>query len=91
VTLETITHCGKTWMVGLNGMGTDGKGSGGGHGFLAFGNGELTTPVPATYPCYECGKQVPVESTESKPTPRDSMGRKYDGLTEQEAKMGEKS
>lgn len=67
MTLETLTHCGATYMVGIDGMSTDGRGSKAGRGVLAFGADELTTPVRRREPCPKCGKLVKVEVSVGRP------------------------
>jgi len=71
MTLQFLAHCGKVWMVGINGRSTDGRGSGGkasGESFVAFGNDELASApaVPTEMPCRECGAMVRVETSKSK-------------------------
>jgi hypothetical protein len=71
MTLQFITHCGTTWMVGINGQCTDNRGNGGtlnGDPYVAFGNDELAAApkCPKTMSCHTCGKKVRVET--SKPS-----------------------
>lgn len=66
MTIQTISHCGSAWLVGLDGKSTEGKGSPAGRNAVAFGAGELTELVPSNLSCPKCGIKVQTKTTRSK-------------------------
>ena len=74
MTLQYISHCGKTWMVGLNGKATDKQpsacsGSLGGVPYVGFENEQIAAApgVEEEMPCKVCGKMVEVKTAVGQP------------------------
>lgn len=69
MTLEYITHCGKSWMVGLNGKNITNEpaacsGKLGNTPYVGFGGEQIAAalPVAKLAPCHLCGELVEVKS-----------------------------
>lgn len=66
--LHIISHCGKDWMIGINGKDiTSSQTSGGRMGdvpYLAIGNDEIekAPDIPQKSPCRKCGEMVDVKA-----------------------------
>ena len=74
ISLQFITHCGKTWMVGINGKSTVNEpsacsGNLAGVPYVGFGSDQLAAaPMVGTLsPCGECGALVGVETSTEVP------------------------
>lgn len=72
MTLETITHCGTTWLVGIDGRSlfkepSACSGEFGGAHYIGFSNDQLAAapPVSKTSPCGKCGATVQVKVNRS--------------------------
>jgi hypothetical protein len=71
MTVELISHCSETWLVGVNGRSVfrrqaDVSGEVGGAPCMGFGDDTLASlpPVGESYPCPACGAGVPTHKKE---------------------------
>ncbi len=68
-TLNFINHCGKSWLVGINGKDITSAKTGGGKyddiSFMSIGNDEIDKcpDLKDRYPCKICGKLVEVKTS----------------------------